>query len=56
MSTISKDEPLARLLKARDDSPSRLYRKLHDELEVFNAEARELEEKISENIVNFLNI
>jgi len=54
MNTISKDEPLARLLKARDDSPSRLYIKLHEELEVLNAEVKELEEEISENISNLL--
>ena len=54
MNTISKDEPLARLLKTRDDSASRLYRKLQEELEVLYAEARELEEKIAENISNLL--
>ena len=54
MNTISKDEPLARLLKARDDSTSRLYRMLNEELEVLYAEARELKEKIAENISNLL--
>jgi len=45
---------LARLLKARDDSPSRLYRKLQEQLEVLNAKVKELEEKLAENIIRLL--